>query len=126
MLRAQPHLISLESLWKSGSMLSSCSGTSSLPLPPCPPRVFRDLGSLLATHRTSDPLLSICSDTSLKDGLSDSDSELSSSEGLEPSGTDPLANGCQGVSEAARRLARRLYHLEGFQRCDVARQLGKK
>ncbi|XP_006991101.2 PH and SEC7 domain-containing protein 2 [Peromyscus maniculatus bairdii] len=73
----------------------------------------------------TDKLLNSASDTSLKDGLSDSDSELSSSEGLEPGGTDPLTNGCQGVSEAARRLARRLYHLEGFQRCDVARQLGK-
>lgn len=69
---------------------------------------------------------SLCSDPSLKDGLSDSDLELSSSEGLEPGSTDTLTNGCQGVSEAARRLARRLYHLEGFQRCDVARQLGKK
>ncbi|XP_021006016.1 PH and SEC7 domain-containing protein 2 isoform X2 [Mus caroli] len=73
----------------------------------------------------TDKLLNSASDTSLKDGLSDSDSELSSSEALEPGSTDPLANGCQGVSEAARRLARRLYHLEGFQRCDVARQLGK-
>ncbi|XP_023559134.1 PH and SEC7 domain-containing protein 2 isoform X2 [Octodon degus] len=73
----------------------------------------------------TEKLLSSASDPSLKDGLSDSDSELSSSEGLEPGGTDSLANGCQGVSEAARRLARRLYHLEGFQRCDVARQLGK-
>ncbi|XP_058398272.1 PH and SEC7 domain-containing protein 2 [Diceros bicornis minor] len=73
----------------------------------------------------TDKLLNSASDPSLKDGLSDSDSELSSSEGLEPGGADPLTNGCQGVSEAARRLARRLYHLEGFQRCDVARQLGK-
>uniref|UniRef100_A0A8C5K8R9 Pleckstrin and Sec7 domain containing 2 n=1 Tax=Jaculus jaculus TaxID=51337 RepID=A0A8C5K8R9_JACJA len=73
----------------------------------------------------TDKLLNSASDPSLKDGLSDSDSELSSSEGLEPVSSDPLANGCQGVSEAARRLARRLYHLEGFQRCDVARQLGK-
>ncbi|XP_066199306.1 PH and SEC7 domain-containing protein 2 isoform X2 [Saccopteryx leptura] len=73
----------------------------------------------------TDKLLNSASNPSLKDGLSDSDSELSSSEGLEPGSTDPLANGCQGVSEAARRLARRLYHLEGFQRCDVARQLGK-
>ncbi|XP_035314928.1 PH and SEC7 domain-containing protein 2 isoform X1 [Cricetulus griseus] len=38
----------------------------------------------------TDKLLNSASDTSLKDGLSDSDSELSSSEGLEPSGTDPL------------------------------------
>jgi hypothetical protein len=91
------------------------------------PRVgFRGLGFFLALGRVSDSLFSIHSDPSLKDGLSDSDSELSSSEGLEPGSTDPLANGCQGVSEAAHRLARRLYHLEGFQRCDVARQLGKK
>lgn len=68
---------------------------------------------------------SVCSEPGLQEGLSDSDSELSSSEGP-PTSADPLANGCQGVSEAARRLARRLYHLEGFQRCDVARQLGKK
>lgn len=96
--------------------------------------VFRDLGRPSGPFPplpwASDPLLStpptLCSDPSLKDGLSDSDSELSSSEGLEPGSTDLLANGCQGVSEAARRLARRLYHLEGFQRCDVARQLGKK
>ncbi|XP_074216870.1 PH and SEC7 domain-containing protein 2 isoform X3 [Camelus bactrianus] len=74
----------------------------------------------------TDKLLNSTSDPSLKDGLSDSDSELSSSEGLEPGSTDALANGGQGVSEAAHRLARRLYHLEGFQRCDVARQLGKK
>ncbi|XP_060035147.1 PH and SEC7 domain-containing protein 2 isoform X2 [Erinaceus europaeus] len=73
----------------------------------------------------TDKLLNSVSDPSLKDGLSDSDSEMSSSEGLEPGSIDPLANGCQGVSEAAHRLARRLYHLEGFQRCDVARQLGK-
>uniref|UniRef100_A0A8D0WER8 PH and SEC7 domain-containing protein 2 n=2 Tax=Sus scrofa TaxID=9823 RepID=A0A8D0WER8_PIG len=73
----------------------------------------------------TEQLLTSASDPSLKGGLSDSDSELSSSEGLEPGSTDPLANGGQGVSEAARRLARRLYHLEGFQRCDVARQLGK-
>ncbi|KAB0386651.1 hypothetical protein FD755_001607 [Muntiacus reevesi] len=79
--------------------------------------------------RVSEPLIPtppfLFSDPSLKDGLSDSDSELSSSEGLESGSTDPLANGGQGVSEAAHRLARRLYHLEGFQRCDVARQLGK-
>lgn len=101
-------------------MLPCCSGACFRAL--APQWIFRGL----ATHRASDSFLFICSDTSLKDGLSDSDSELSSSEGLEPGSTDPMANGCQGVSEAARRLARRLYHLEGFQRCDVARQLGKK
>lgn len=94
------------------------SGETFQPLP-----IASDPGPLSPSF---PPPLSLRSDPSLKDGLSDSDSELSSSEGLEPGSTDTLANGCQGVSEAARRLARRLYHLEGFQRCDVARQLGKK
>lgn len=113
---------SLEPLWKSGSMLPGVESLSLLCPPPLPPSPTQWIFSGIPLM----PLLSLCSDTSLKDGLSDSDSELSSSEGLEPGGTDPLTNGCQGVSEAARRLARRLYHLEGFQRCDVARQLGKK
>uniref|UniRef100_A0A8C3WC18 Pleckstrin and Sec7 domain containing 2 n=1 Tax=Catagonus wagneri TaxID=51154 RepID=A0A8C3WC18_9CETA len=90
-----------------------------------PPGPRGDEGDEEEEEEDADKLLTSASDPSLKDGLSDSDSELSSSEGLEPGSTDPLANGGQGVSEAARRLARRLYHLEGFQRCDVARQLGK-
>lgn len=46
--------------------------------------------------------------------------------GLERVGsTDTLANGCRADYEAAKRLAKRLYHLEGFKRCDVARHLGK-
>uniref|UniRef100_A0A8C6SPT3 Pleckstrin and Sec7 domain containing 2 n=1 Tax=Neogobius melanostomus TaxID=47308 RepID=A0A8C6SPT3_9GOBI len=39
--------------------------------------------------------------------------------------TDTLANGCRPDTDAAKRLAKRLYHLEGFKRCDVARHLGK-
>uniref|UniRef100_A0A8C7WSK0 SEC7 domain-containing protein n=1 Tax=Oryzias sinensis TaxID=183150 RepID=A0A8C7WSK0_9TELE len=57
-----------------------------------------------------------------------SDSEecdLGSLEPLERGSTDTLANGCRADSEAAKRLAKRLYHLEGFKRCDVARHLGK-
>uniref|UniRef100_A0A669AYG7 Pleckstrin and Sec7 domain containing 2 n=1 Tax=Oreochromis niloticus TaxID=8128 RepID=A0A669AYG7_ORENI len=44
---------------------------------------------------------------------------------LEHGSTDTLANGCRADCEAAKRLAKRLYHLEGFKRCDVARHLGK-
>lgn len=66
------------------------------------------------------------SDASLKDALSDSDSEMGSTEQLDHGSTDTLANGCKADSDAAKRLAKRLYHLEGFKRCDVARQLGKK
>uniref|UniRef100_A0A803XN74 Uncharacterized protein n=1 Tax=Meleagris gallopavo TaxID=9103 RepID=A0A803XN74_MELGA len=65
-------------------------------------------------------------DASLKDALSDSDSDMGSTEQLDQGSTDTLANGCRADSEAAKRLAKRLYNLEGFKRCDVARQLGKK
>uniref|UniRef100_A0A671YA75 Pleckstrin and Sec7 domain containing 2 n=1 Tax=Sparus aurata TaxID=8175 RepID=A0A671YA75_SPAAU len=58
--------------------------------------------------------------------LSDSDEcDLGSLERLERGSTDTLANGCRADCEAAKRLAKRLYHLEGFKRCDVARHLGK-
>lgn len=70
--------------------------------------------------------LFLCSDASLKDALSDSDSDMGSTEQLDQGSTDTLANGCRADSEAAKRLAKRLYNLEGFKRCDVARQLGKK
>uniref|UniRef100_A0A3B3RA45 SEC7 domain-containing protein n=1 Tax=Paramormyrops kingsleyae TaxID=1676925 RepID=A0A3B3RA45_9TELE len=56
-------------------------------------------------------------DANLADVLSDSDAEQGS--------TDTLANGCRADGEAAKRLAKRLFHLEGFKRCDVARHLGK-
>lgn len=62
-------------------------------------------------------------DANLTDVLSDSDEcDLGS---LEHGSTDTLANGCRADCEAAKRLAKRLYHLEGFKRCDVARHLGK-
>uniref|UniRef100_A0A667Z8Q1 Pleckstrin and Sec7 domain containing 2 n=1 Tax=Myripristis murdjan TaxID=586833 RepID=A0A667Z8Q1_9TELE len=51
--------------------------------------------------------------------------DLGSLERLERGSTDTLANGCRADCEAAKRLAKRLYHLEGFKRCDVARHLGK-
>ncbi|XP_063045129.1 PH and SEC7 domain-containing protein 2 [Engraulis encrasicolus] len=66
------------------------------------------------------------SDASLADVLSDSDSELGSLEQLaRGNSTDTLANGCRADSDPAKRLAKRLYYLEGFKRCDVARHLGK-
>ncbi|TSK28122.1 PH and SEC7 domain-containing protein 2 [Bagarius yarrelli] len=70
-------------------------------------------------------LPSSVSDANLTDGLCDSDSELGSLETLERGSTDTLANGCRVDSEAAKRLAKRLFYLDGFKRCDVARHLGK-
>lgn len=74
----------------------------------------------------SNCFLFLCSEASLKDALSDSDSDMGSTEQLDQGSTDTLANGCRADNEAAKRLAKRLYNLEGFKRCDVARQLGKK
>uniref|UniRef100_A0A671YD78 Pleckstrin and Sec7 domain containing 2 n=1 Tax=Sparus aurata TaxID=8175 RepID=A0A671YD78_SPAAU len=71
-------------------------------------------------------MVSSVSDANLTDVLSDSDEcDLGSLERLERGSTDTLANGCRADCEAAKRLAKRLYHLEGFKRCDVARHLGK-
>ncbi|XP_041753373.2 PH and SEC7 domain-containing protein 3 isoform X2 [Coregonus clupeaformis] len=64
------------------------------------------------------------SDAGLKTALSDWDSDMGSTERLKGS-TDTLLNGNRGDQEGARRLARRLYHLEGFRRSDVAKHLGK-
>uniref|UniRef100_A0AAZ3PNL9 PH and SEC7 domain-containing protein 3 n=1 Tax=Oncorhynchus tshawytscha TaxID=74940 RepID=A0AAZ3PNL9_ONCTS len=60
----------------------------------------------------------------LKTALSDWDSDMGSTERLKDS-TDTLLNGNRGDQEGAQRLARRLYHLEGFRRSDVAKHLGK-
>ncbi|XP_078406926.1 PH and SEC7 domain-containing protein 2-like [Cetorhinus maximus] len=65
------------------------------------------------------------SDANFKEVLSDSDSEMDSTEQLEHGSTDTLANGCKTDIDPAKRLAKRLYNLEGFKRCDVARHLGK-
>ncbi|XP_056327705.1 PH and SEC7 domain-containing protein 2 isoform X2 [Danio aesculapii] len=62
-------------------------------------------------------------DANLTDALCDS--ELGSVDTLERGSTDTLANGCRVDADAAKRLAKRLFYLEGFKRCDVARHLGK-
>ncbi|XP_014895973.1 PH and SEC7 domain-containing protein 2 isoform X2 [Poecilia latipinna] len=68
-------------------------------------------------------MVSSVSDANLSDVPSDlEECDLGS---LERGSTDTLANGCRVDSEAAKRLAKRLYHLDGFKRCDVARHLGK-
>ncbi|XP_047907458.1 PH and SEC7 domain-containing protein 2 isoform X3 [Anser cygnoides] len=79
-----------------------------------------------SSEEEATKIINSISDASLKDALSDSDSDMGSTEQLDQGSTDTLANGCRADSEAAKRLAKRLYNLEGFKRCDVARQLGKK
>uniref|UniRef100_K7FL71 Pleckstrin and Sec7 domain containing n=1 Tax=Pelodiscus sinensis TaxID=13735 RepID=K7FL71_PELSI len=70
-------------------------------------------------------LASIASDHPLSQLISDSDSELDSTEQLALGSTDTLSNGHKADLEAAKRLAKRLYNLDGFKKADVARHLGK-
>uniref|UniRef100_K7FL58 Pleckstrin and Sec7 domain containing n=1 Tax=Pelodiscus sinensis TaxID=13735 RepID=K7FL58_PELSI len=65
------------------------------------------------------------SDHPLSQLISDSDSELDSTEQLALGSTDTLSNGHKADLEAAKRLAKRLYNLDGFKKADVARHLGK-
>ncbi|NXG67237.1 PSD1 protein, partial [Hemiprocne comata] len=66
-----------------------------------------------------------CSDHPLSQLVSDSDSEMDSVEQLALGSTDTLSNGHKADLEAAKRLAKRLYNLDGFKKADVARHLGK-
>ncbi|XP_040419824.1 PH and SEC7 domain-containing protein 1 isoform X3 [Cygnus olor] len=66
------------------------------------------------------------SDHPLSQLVSDSDSEMDSMEQLALGSTDTLSNGHKADLEAAKRLAKRLYNLDGFKKADVARHLGKK
>ncbi|KAL8186624.1 UNVERIFIED_CONTAM: hypothetical protein K2H54_001450 [Gekko kuhli] len=50
---------------------------------------------------------------------------MDSTEQLALGSTDTLSNGHKADLEAARRLAKRLYNLDGFKKADVARHLGK-
>ncbi|KAM6391046.1 PH and SEC7 domain-containing protein 1 isoform 4-T4 [Pluvialis apricaria] len=65
------------------------------------------------------------SDHPLSQLVSDSDSEMDSVEHLALGSTDTLSNGHKADLEAAKRLAKRLYNLDGFKKADVARHLGK-
>uniref|UniRef100_A0A8C3LN46 Pleckstrin and Sec7 domain containing n=1 Tax=Chrysolophus pictus TaxID=9089 RepID=A0A8C3LN46_CHRPC len=66
-----------------------------------------------------------CSEHPLSQLVSDSDSEMDSIEQLALGSTDTLSNGHKADLEAAKRLAKRLYNLDGFKKADVARHLGK-
>uniref|UniRef100_A0A4W3IP40 Pleckstrin and Sec7 domain containing 3, like n=1 Tax=Callorhinchus milii TaxID=7868 RepID=A0A4W3IP40_CALMI len=71
-------------------------------------------------------LLSPCgSDGGLRDVFPRVEFEMGSTEQLEQHSSEAVSNGHKSDLEAARRLAKRLYNLEGFKRSDVARHLGK-
>ncbi|NWI03826.1 PSD1 protein, partial [Tichodroma muraria] len=66
-----------------------------------------------------------CSDRPRSQLVSYSESEMDSVEHLALGSTDTLSNGHKADLEAAKRLAKRLYNLDGFKKADVARHLGK-
>ncbi|KFV65175.1 PH and SEC7 domain-containing protein 1, partial [Dryobates pubescens] len=72
------------------------------------------------------PLASNVSNPPLSQPVLDLDSEMDSVEQLTLGSTDTLSNGHKADLEAAKRLAKRLYNLDGFKKADVARHLGKK
>uniref|UniRef100_A0A9J7Z867 Pleckstrin and Sec7 domain containing 3, like n=1 Tax=Cyprinus carpio carpio TaxID=630221 RepID=A0A9J7Z867_CYPCA len=85
---------------------------------------FLSAGEALANGlNAKDPRDSLQGGLSSDAGLKDWDSDMDGVECLKD--TDVLHNGSRSDQEAARRLARRLFHLEGFQRSDVAKHLGK-
>ncbi|XP_051893071.1 PH and SEC7 domain-containing protein 2-like isoform X2 [Pristis pectinata] len=80
----------------------------------------------LEMHEERQEGYSTSSECGLKEMRPDGDFEMGSTEQSSlHCGTDVVTNGNKSDLEAARRLAKRLYNLEGFKRSDVARHLGK-
>ncbi|XP_063291092.1 PH and SEC7 domain-containing protein 1 isoform X1 [Pelobates fuscus] len=85
-----------------------------------------------ASSSPSEDSLIIVADTAIQSEpplgnlASEFDSEMDSTERLALGSTDTLSNGHKADQEAAKRLAKRLYNLDGFKKADVARHLGKK
>ncbi|XP_077008786.1 PH and SEC7 domain-containing protein 3 isoform X3 [Tamandua tetradactyla] len=65
------------------------------------------------------------SNAGVKKTLLETPSEMGSNEILGKETSESLSNGTNSNVEAAKRLAKRLYHLDRFKRSDVARHLGK-
>ncbi|XP_056669628.1 PH and SEC7 domain-containing protein 3 isoform X12 [Monodelphis domestica] len=66
-----------------------------------------------------------CSNAGLKKSNHEPHCEMGSTEFLEKEPSETISNGTNSNVEAARRLAKRLYHLDHFKRSDVAKHLGK-
>ncbi|NXO81184.1 PSD1 protein, partial [Sitta europaea] len=85
-----------------------------------------NFGTPLASNtRLTWSVPSHCSDRPQSQQISDSESEMDCVEQLALGSTDTLSNGHKADLEAAKRLAKRLYNLDGFKKADVARHLGK-
>uniref|UniRef100_F1MG15 Pleckstrin and Sec7 domain containing 3 n=1 Tax=Bos taurus TaxID=9913 RepID=F1MG15_BOVIN len=65
------------------------------------------------------------SNAGVKTSLLEAHSEMGSTEILEKEASGSLSNSTSSNTEAAKRLAKRLYQLDRFKRSDVAKHLGK-
>ncbi|XP_032185050.1 PH and SEC7 domain-containing protein 3 isoform X1 [Mustela erminea] len=65
------------------------------------------------------------SNAGVKTTLLEAHSDMGSTEILEKETSESLSNGTSSNTEAAKRLAKRLYQLDRFKRSDVAKHLGK-
>ncbi|XP_007906785.2 PH and SEC7 domain-containing protein 1 isoform X2 [Callorhinchus milii] len=90
-----------------------------------PVAVLNDSPEDLASPRDQARGSSDSSDGGLRDVFPRVEFEMGSTEQLEQHSSEAVSNGHKSDLEAARRLAKRLYNLEGFKRSDVARHLGK-
>uniref|UniRef100_A0A8C7TIK6 Pleckstrin and Sec7 domain containing 3, like n=1 Tax=Oncorhynchus mykiss TaxID=8022 RepID=A0A8C7TIK6_ONCMY len=128
-------LDSLDALSSSADDEADSGFTFDMPLTPMIQQRLKETGHFVellpdaGRQRERQELLSVTTTgkggkAALETALSDWDSDMGSTERLKDS-TDTLLNGNRGDQEGARRLARRLYHLEGFRRSDVAKHLGK-
>ena len=66
------------------------------------------------------------SNAGVETALLEAHSEMGSAEILEKGASGSLSNSTSSNTEAAKRLAKRLYQLDRFKRSDVAKHLGKK
>ncbi|XP_071970294.1 PH and SEC7 domain-containing protein 3 isoform X2 [Engystomops pustulosus] len=77
------------------------------------------------SNRTSEELDISGSDAGPSRSSLEASHEMGSTEILEKGSTENLSNGTNSNVQAAKRLAKRLYQLDGFKRSDVAKHLGK-
>uniref|UniRef100_A0AAY5EQK1 Pleckstrin and Sec7 domain containing a n=1 Tax=Electrophorus electricus TaxID=8005 RepID=A0AAY5EQK1_ELEEL len=73
----------------------------------------------------SDSILTITGDSDASHTGADIDLDQDLSERFNLGSSDTLTNGNRADLEAAKRLAKRLFNLDGFRKCDIARHLSK-
>ncbi|MEE6459970.1 hypothetical protein FKM82_000809 [Ascaphus truei] len=79
----------------------------------------------IAFSKTTEEMAFSESDAAARSKPVEASRDMGSTELLEKGSTENLSNGTNSNLQAAKRLAKRLYQLDGFKRSDVAKHLGK-